>query len=173
MDDTTKACSKCRASLPLSAFSPRADRPGTYRSACRACRTAESNEWARTHRANKIASKARWESLNREAESARHRRWYQNNADLKKDRVNARRSVELSAFVEAVKSAEVYRRDGYVCQICREPLDMDAVFPRPLSPSVDHVIPLARGGTHEYANVQAAQLRCNLRKGTRAAPLSL
>jgi 5-methylcytosine-specific restriction endonuclease McrA len=30
---------------------------------------------------------------------------------------------------------------------------------------IDHVIPLARGGEHSYANAQAAHGPCNMRKG--------
>lgn len=33
--------------------------------------------------------------------------------------------------------------------------------------SVDHIVPLARGGSHSADNVQSAHLLCNLRKGAR------
>jgi 5-methylcytosine-specific restriction endonuclease McrA len=36
-----------------------------------------------------------------------------------------------------------------------------------MSASVDHIIPLVLGGEHSMANVQAAHLVCNLRKGDR------
>ncbi|WP_158070491.1 HNH endonuclease [Streptomyces luteocolor] len=36
-----------------------------------------------------------------------------------------------------------------------------------MSPSLDHVIPLSRGGSHRRDNVQLAHLRCNLRKNNR------
>ncbi|MFJ9212987.1 HNH endonuclease [Streptomyces sp. NPDC102264] len=35
------------------------------------------------------------------------------------------------------------------------------------APSIDHVIPLARGGTHEPANVQCAHWLCNAIKSDR------
>ncbi|MBV8520969.1 MAG: HNH endonuclease [Acetobacteraceae bacterium] len=35
----------------------------------------------------------------------------------------------------------------------------------PLLVSVDHVIPLARGGLHRYENVACAWLECNVKKG--------
>lgn len=34
-----------------------------------------------------------------------------------------------------------------------------------MSPSIDHVIPLSRGGAHAMGNVQSAHLRCNSSKG--------
>jgi 5-methylcytosine-specific restriction protein A len=33
--------------------------------------------------------------------------------------------------------------------------------------SVDHVVPLAKGGTNDLSNIQPLCLRCNQRKGTR------
>lgn len=35
--------------------------------------------------------------------------------------------------------------------------------------SLDHIIPLSRGGHHTADNVQAAHLACNHRKGAKAA----
>jgi 5-methylcytosine-specific restriction endonuclease McrA len=37
----------------------------------------------------------------------------------------------------------------------------------PLPPSLDHVIPLAREGSHTRDNVKLSHLACNLRKGTK------
>ena len=52
------------------------------------------------------------------------------------------------------------------CAICHRPLDFNA---RPCSrwaPSVDHIIPLARGGLpFALANLQACHYSCNAAKG--------
>lgn len=53
--------------------------------------------------------------------------------------------------------------DG-VCNICMLPVDMDAVWPMPLSPSIDHILPITLGGKHEVNNCQLAHLRCNIQK---------
>lgn len=95
------------------------------------------------------------------------RLWREQNPD-KVWKIGARRRArERAAFVEDVDRAVVFARDDWTCQICMEPLDRDAVHPEALSPTVDHVVPLARGGEHSYANVQAAHFRCNLLKGCR------
>lgn len=73
---------------------------------------------------------------------------------------------------EKVDAALVFERDGFTCQLCGDPLDMTATKRAPLSPSIDHIVPLTRGGAHTYANVQAAHLYCNVSKGNREAPLS-
>jgi 5-methylcytosine-specific restriction endonuclease McrA len=33
--------------------------------------------------------------------------------------------------------------------------------------TVDHIIPLSKGGAHAVANLQLAHLACNIRKGNR------
>lgn len=78
-----------------------------------------------------------------------------------------RRIRERDAFVEPVWRSRVYERDGWRCGICRRPLKRDAVVPHPMAPTLDHIVPLSRGGEHSYANVQAAHFRCNSAKGAR------
>ena len=59
---------------------------------------------------------------------------------------------------------DVFARDGFKCQICNKKLAMDQKAPHPDSPSIDHIIPLAKGGTHTWVNVQAAHFLCNSKK---------
>jgi 5-methylcytosine-specific restriction endonuclease McrA len=73
-------------------------------------------------------------------------------------------SANPLGVVEAFTRLDVMVRDGWVCQLCAEPIDPDLKHPHPQSASLDHVIPLARGGHHMLTNCQAAHLRCNLKK---------
>lgn len=52
-----------------------------------------------------------------------------------------------------------------VCGICGKPVDFTAKYPDPLSPCIDHIIPIARGG-HPSAmeNLQLAHWTCNRQK---------
>jgi hypothetical protein len=54
----------------------------------------------------------------------------------------------------------VLDRDGYICQICGEP-----VLPEELS--LDHVYPKSRGGAHTKENLRVVHRCCNSRKGAR------
>jgi 5-methylcytosine-specific restriction endonuclease McrA len=71
------------------------------------------------------------------------------------------------AFVEPVIPAEIFKRDGSRCHICRRRLSPKTKWPHPRTPSIDHLIPLTRGGLHEKANVRTACLSCNSAKGNR------
>jgi 5-methylcytosine-specific restriction endonuclease McrA len=51
-------------------------------------------------------------------------------------------------------------RDGRLCYLCGEPSHLDD----PLV--VEHVIPLARGGSDSVTNKRLAHRSCNLLKGT-------
>jgi hypothetical protein len=53
------------------------------------------------------------------------------------------------------------KRDGTDCKICHEPIDMTLRKPSLFGPSVDHIYPWARGGTHDPGNLQLAHLWCN------------
>ncbi|MEW2302565.1 HNH endonuclease [Streptomyces sp. NPDC006655] len=61
----------------------------------------------------------------------------------------------------------VFERDGWICGLCDKPVDRHLAYPAPMSASLDHVIPLSRGGHHEPENVQCSHLTCNVRKGAR------
>lgn len=60
---------------------------------------------------------------------------------------------------------QIFERDEYVCGICSLPVDRAAKAPDPDSPSLDHIIPLSKGGDHSEANTQCSHLRCNVLKG--------
>jgi 5-methylcytosine-specific restriction endonuclease McrA len=60
--------------------------------------------------------------------------------------------------------ADLGDRDRWHCGICGGRVSKILRHPDPLSASVDHIIPLARGGTNDPENLQLAHLRCNLSK---------
>lgn len=77
------------------------------------------------------------------------------------------RARKKMAYVSPVVPKLIYDRDGYKCHICGKSIDMNATAPSPLSPTIDHVIPLAAGGTHEPGNCKAAHFVCNSMKRDR------
>lgn len=52
-----------------------------------------------------------------------------------------------------------------VCGICGNPVDFSFKFPHPLSPCIDHIIPIAKGGhPSDIDNLQLAHFCCNRQK---------
>ena len=55
-----------------------------------------------------------------------------------------------------------------VCAICGRPVNFDLKFPDPWSPTVDHIIPISKGGSPaDMANMQLAHLQCNRLKASK------
>lgn len=78
-----------------------------------------------------------------------------------------RRAKTRGALVEKFHPDEVFVRDAWVCGICELPVDRSLRWPEPGSPSLDHVVPLASGGSHTRENTQCSHLYCNSVKGAR------
>lgn len=87
--------------------------------------------------------------------------------EYKRNAKHVRRARQRKAHVALVRRGEIYKRDNYRCQLCGKKLKMDAEVPHPNAPTLDHIIPLSKGGTHEPTNVQAAHFLCNATKGNR------
>jgi 5-methylcytosine-specific restriction endonuclease McrA len=79
-----------------------------------------------------------------------------------------RRALVTEARVgESFAPADIHERDGWTCKLCGQPIDRSIAWPHPKSPSLDHIVPLSRGGAHSMGNVQSAHLGCNSSKGNR------
>ncbi len=92
-----------------------------------------------------------------------------NEKEMRKIAFDRYKTRKRGAFVKNVFRRKVFEADGWKCHICRKPIKRDAKAPHPLSPTIDHVIPLAKGGTHEPGNCRAAHFRCNSLKSDRTA----
>ncbi len=67
---------------------------------------------------------------------------------------------------EYVNPCVVFRRDGWRCQHCgcATPESLVGNTKLPKTPTLDHILPFARGGAHSYANTQLLCRACNSRK---------
>ena len=55
-----------------------------------------------------------------------------------------------------------------VCGICGKPVDFSFKYPHPLSPTVDHIIPVSKGGhPSDISNLQLAHRCCNREKSNK------
>lgn len=68
---------------------------------------------------------------------------------------------------ESVKRSEVYEKHDWMCGICGETIDPTLDQDHPKSLTLDHIVPISRGGAHTYANVQPAHRVCNVAKADR------
>ena len=130
-------CRKCGAN-----FDRRLD--GASRFLCSsACRDEAKKESRRKSRATPAAQAAR-------------------KADKKRRKAMARGALGS----EAVDVTKVFERDGYRCGICGgKTMQSKRGTYHPRAPELDHIVAIALGGSHTYANVQCACRKCNSAKG--------
>lgn len=78
-----------------------------------------------------------------------------------------RRARIYGAVHESIKPIEIYERDGWKCGLCGHRINRERAYPHPRSATLDHIVPLAHGGTHTRVNVQLACWSCNHKKGAK------
>ena len=117
-----------------------------YRAGCRCedC-TAATREYGRG-----------WRDANRE-------RWRESVKRGNRKRRAALRGAESEPYT----TAEIADRDGWRCGLCGQRIGRTLKHPHPRSLSIDHIVPLSRGGSDLRDNIQAAHLVCNTAKNNR------
>lgn len=87
--------------------------------------------------------------------------------DRRRSNYHKRRALKRELPADNIRPFDVYERDEWTCGICSSPVDRNCKYPDPKSPSLDHILPLSKGGHHVMENVQLACLECNVQKGNR------
>ena len=89
------------------------------------------------------------------------------------------RAIGNAIIDKDIRLASLYERAGGVCALCGTLCDWTDFSVRKNGvvvagnryPSIDHIIPISRGGLHSWDNIQLAHRGCNTRKGNRVMPL--
>lgn len=137
------------------------ERNAVQMKARRLLRKAYELEYNRSYRkANREAIKLKgreYYNRNREKERARGRAYHASHPNVAYRNTLTRRARLAGVFVEHVDPAILFSRDKGRCGICfRRVKRADA--------SVDHLIPVSKGGAHSYQNTQLAHRSCNSKK---------
>lgn len=73
-------------------------------------------------------------------------------------------------YQPGITLASIYARDKGICHLCGEPVEPTHNGSLNLQgPSLDHVVPLARGGPHTEGNIALAHFLCNSMKSDTAS----
>ena len=172
-DGLAARCKSCMAKFKAEAYQRNRDQV-----------LAKNRESYRANREKRVAYQVRWKKANPEKVREYGRAYYERNRERVDQQVRAWREANPERVRENLqrntrlrrarkKGAEIGPIDLDVlwtglCGICGDPIDRDLPYPDPLSKSVDHIVPLSKGGAHEQSNLQWAHLVCNNRKGAKA-----
>jgi 5-methylcytosine-specific restriction endonuclease McrA len=85
------------------------------------------------------------------------RRWH----DTKKNH-KRRAAGEIT-----ISRQELVALRGSRCHICQRKIDVRLNGLHPMGLTIDHLLPVSRGGTNDVSNLDVAHRRCNIARGNR------
>jgi 5-methylcytosine-specific restriction endonuclease McrA len=80
------------------------------------------------------------------------------------------RAIRYGVLREPYCRKDLLERDCWTCQLCRVPLlktwkyHKDTLVPHLRNATLDHIVPMSKGGADAPWNIQACCLNCNGRK---------
>lgn len=78
---------------------------------------------------------------------------------LRRERIKRNGKVDWGISIE-----RLMKRDRGICYLCDESVNINLDSNRDYYPSIEHVKPIAKGGTHTWDNVKLAHRKCNYEK---------
>ena len=100
----------------------------------------------------------------------RDRRRYCDKCRLKYKRIRYRiKTVKRQGaqFGMRISADEIAVRDNFICHLCSQVVDMSLPRTFGFGGTVDHVIPISKGGLDVMENVKLAHWTCNRKKGNK------
>lgn len=167
----SKVCTKCETEKPLGEFHKFARSPDGHKPVCKPCNCAarkvyyEENKeqhaetcraWVEANQDKVRGYKKAYVKANRKKVNARNGRFQKNNR-AKYNAYEAKRRAR-KANTTPVQNDSRVKAIYYIAQALCE-----------LGPEfhVDHIVPLCKGGAHDYKNLQVLPAKLNLIKGSK------
>lgn len=180
-NDNTKVCTKCKIEKNFSEFNKRSASKDGLQHKCKSCesiyyksnsekilsrqrlyelenkiKVAEKKH--KYHLKNKDLINARHREnylLNKPAIQAKHSEWKSKNKEKVSNYLLKRRTLKKNNGVYKIRNSFLKKLYNSSCIVCGDTNDIEA----------DHIIPIARGGTHSEGNLQPLCGICNPSKG--------
>lgn len=132
-----------------------------YRARNRDALCAKDRSYYQANKKERLARNAIWAATHSDKALAIKRAWKRRNPQDKRDYKHRRKArLRGAGAVDVFAKREIYERDGWLCGICGEHVaEADA--------SVDHIVPVSKGGAHTRDNVRTSHIACNRKRGNR------
>lgn len=166
-------CNICREEKSCDQFNRRTSSRSGRQAHCRACSKGKNKvryvehrdvirNQNRLNRNHRLSVQRAYRGRNQEAINAQTRQWQKDNQEryneISRRTSSTRRARLYEVFDEEIVPLIVLELDDGVCGICGDDVN-------PADYHIDHIMPLAQGGRHNYGNVQVAHPKCNQQKG--------
>ena len=162
-----KICADCKEEKPYSEFHRDSSKKDGLRLYCKDCMCIRHRKW---YVGKGVAGRHRegcrqYYLKNAEVQHERSRHWAEVNPEVNRTshkRSNDKRRAKLASvdFDSSINLVDLRIRDRNTCGICSESVHEELC-------SVDHIIPISRGGPHTWDNVQLAHIKCNIHKAAK------
>lgn len=174
-EDGTRTCSECQVRLPLTDFC--ADKRATLgrRANCKSCVKARSRASYYVNPENRSARVRRYRRENvddiRAKDSIRYERDKPRRIELATEAVHRRRALMQSTkLLPGITIRALRVKHGDLCCYCSVTMTFEPSRDRRFIPdkaTLEHVVPLSRGGLHDWENTRLACWQCNVRKNNK------
>ena len=96
-----------------------------------------------------------------------YRRWTLRNPEAAGEIRVRRAKAEAEGNATPTLIQAKWEASSRICCLCGESINPDLKSPDPMSPTVEHKVPIARGGRHDIDNIDFAHRVCSSSKGAR------
>jgi len=174
-----KRCSRCREEKPLKTFSRDRTTVSGYCAYCKECNKAKNKRIYQKQRLARLEKAAAYREDNRDKIrksmvkynrknasliATKMRKYRKDNPDKVKETLTRSRMKRYGnrGKVEQVSREAVFAKDAEACYLCETSLTLETM-------SLDHEMPLVRGGDHTLENCRCACWPCNNSKRDKTA----
>ena len=151
-----KVCTKCGANKSLDSYFKDAQKRDGLTSACKTCKSAQNKVWQNQNPDRVNFYKRKWAANNPELRKKVASSWQKRNPQSAVNYQHRRRARKRNNGEFLITIQDIQRLMAQPCFACggRENL------------TVDHIVPIARGGKHGVGNLMTLCGTCNSSKGS-------
>lgn len=166
-----KTCTKCGIENPLTEFYKHPNTRDGLQSRCKVCTKADAAKWSGENPEKVKESSDKYRAANTEKLNARTAKWQAENPDKRRGKVSNwraanpdatrvhdqnRRTRNIGKLSKMLVGSLFRLQQGKCACGCKRALGDDY--------HLDHIMPLALGGTNTDSNIQLLRAQCNLQK---------
>lgn len=160
IERSLKRCSKCKTLKNFSEFSKHKDHYDGLASTCKKCKQKQDREYYKKNKKKVLRNVRKWASENRDKVNEASRKYWRKNKDRHKLHIIIRRARLAEADGSFTKEEWQQLKEKYAhkCAICgeKEPFRQ---YRKKLT--IDHIMPISKGGSNDITNIQPACFNCN------------
>ena len=154
---TEKRCSSCAEVKHIDGFRRSSATKDGLQNYCRSCHNEANARWRERNREKHLRSLRSWHENNRDHSREMNRVWQRNNRQRKRVIDQKRRASTAANGKFIITPREVKRLYSQPCSACGSNENI----------TLDHIVPLSRGGRHSVGNLQPLCKSCNSSKKDR------